>query len=532
MLKSISIRSRMIALMGIVMLGIAAIFIFVYTKINLLDSNYEETQKVSKERLILNDIMIAGLLFNSSTGVIASNNNDAKAKETASEALASIDRLFSALKQESPKLAESIKGGYEDFVKKSTPVKNAISAGTPLDKELLGGRLQGWRSLKADLEKCLEVKSKDATTLEGEFSSLISNSLKTVVFLLAVIAAVVFILTLLIQKSIISSINSMIPVVKELSLGKGDLTKRIHINMGSDEISEVSSYIDSFIESIQGIVIDLKKTGVENRAMAKTLEEVMTNLKSKTSHGKDVMSHMKEGGEGVRTSVKISLEEALSTKDRADFSSTNMTKARESVRELVSHIGESVERESEVANRLESLTRESEQVKNILTVINDIAEQTNLLALNAAIEAARAGEHGRGFAVVADEVRKLAERTQKSLGEINSTIQVIVQSIQEASGMMNENSEKINELMVISRNVDGLIEETTKAVGETIDSSQNSLKSSENQAKLTEEILKNIEEISKVFEQNCEYIGKINQACEKLNMSSADMESKLGEFKV
>ncbi len=144
---------------------------------------------------------------------------------------------------------------------------------------------------------------------------------------------------------------------------------------------------------------------------------------------------------------------------------------------LEEYINKTHEAEIALSEELKSLTQNAEEIKSVLTIIADISDKTNLLALNAAIEAARAGEHGRGFAVVADEVRKLAENTQKSLTEINASVNVIVQSISDASDAVEKNAASALKLVDISEDVKESLSQANATINET---HEESLKDTEN----------------------------------------------------
>ncbi len=202
------------------------------------------------------------------------------------------------------------------------------------------------------------------------------------------------------------------------------------------------------------------------------------------------------------------------------------------IKTLVDNINNAAQQEIETAEKLKQLTKETEEAKNILNVISDIAEQTNLLSLNAAIEAARAGEHGRGFAVVADEVRKLAENTQKSLSQIDVTINVIVQNVSDASDRMNKNSTFMTQLINSSSKTQKNIKETEVIMNATADASIESSKVTTILANDTEGILSKIDTIFEYSKLNKKNVDSIYKASEELLKGTNLLNNKINEFEV
>lgn len=217
--------------------------------------------------------------------------------------------------------------------------------------------------------------------------------------------------------------------------------------------------------------------------------------------------------------------------ERIQKSSDDVASVAKDVMEVSESLQEVVVEQMELAGRLERLSHEAVQVKQVLSVISDIAEQTNLLALNAAIEAARAGEHGRGFAVVADEVRKLAERTQKSLAESNSTVSIIVQSVSDATDMMSKSATDIKRLGDRAQEVEQIM---TRSVRDIADAAQMAVKTAKDagigSAKTNETILQ-MKEITSLSTLNARSIEEIASAIEHLAKLAEGLNRTLLEFK-
>ena len=349
--------------------------------------------------------------------------------------------------------------------------------------------------------------------------------------MLAVDLVMLILLIVIISKAVVRPIGELNRRIRDIAHGEGDLTRRITVQ-SNDEIGEMAANINAFIEKVQGIIRNMKEAMGRAVRVVESIKEDSDAIMKTVATQNGLVDQTKELAGSIKEDLKVAEESVIDTSKDVEQTYRTLDHMQKTLTQMASKIIEDARGAKEVAQNVTSLADQTNQIKDVIAIIKDIADQTNLLALNAAIEAARAGEHGRGFAVVADEVRKLAERTQKSLTEIDAAVSVIVQGVvqaQEEINTMADNAELVTET------TDKVVEETDRTmewIEETIGLSQKAVKETRHIDTNLGELVQKNEGLSKEAETTEEMARRLEAVSRELQDVTDALKREMDKFRV
>ncbi|UCX04341.1 methyl-accepting chemotaxis protein [Shewanella glacialimarina] len=367
----------------------------------------------------------------------------------------------------------------------------------------------------------------DDTSIKEELAELAFRAiLKGLLLDVFLVTALFFLFSRLITRPLTHVANAL----ENIASGEGNLTRRLHVSR-EDEIGKVSSSFNLFVEKIQVLVQSIQ---VSVDDVFRAARNVHTGAELSRGHVHDqqletdqvaaAITQMSASAKEIATSVKLSAESALQANMDTKEVSNIINDSIDSINDLSSQL-------TEAATVVNSLDKDVTAIVSILDVIRSIAEQTNLLALNAAIEAARAGEQGRGFAVVADEVRALASRTQQSTAEIQTGITKLQSGAKSAVKVMLESQSKSEASVVNAQSSGTAINRILISTEKITDMATHIATAVEQQSTVAEDLTHNINRIVTSGQENLIQLSEMNKNSEDLESTSRNLKKLTNQFK-
>ncbi len=358
------------------------------------------------------------------------------------------------------------------------------------------------------------------------------NFMETTVLVMSILSLLVIVTILVgVKKHIISPINDLNQKIKELTTKDGDLRHRIEID-SNDEIGDIAHNVNIFMDKLEEMMKNLKHSASIAQEVTQEVEkDAQLTSKSVKSQNEDI-KNIKKYIDNISDDLEVAEKSVLTTSEDVKETQKVLDSLVVSLQDVVYAINEDSESKGEIVNKVTALADQTTQIKEIISIIKDIADQTNLLALNAAIEAARAGEHGRGFAVVADEVRKLAERTQTSVSEIDSVIKMIVEGVDDAKTEIEKASQKSQEISESTDALAGQADKTKNKLNDTIKISETATKETLKINANVRDFMKSSIRLTKQSEISSKVAQDLMDVSVKLKEVNQEIDKEVHKFKI